>query len=178
LISKPSGLNVPPWQMVSAILGGVPLRAATWWATPKIPTTTSSTKIACWNDSLGKPGGVQIATTGGWDGKAIGLTGGPGPNFNHAKIGVSVSGSKHLSIFGDMNQQGSASGPKCSSSQNGRGGLFYIIDNAMLSASVTNLIKGGTAPTTLPVKRAVAKKPQVKKLRVRKTRVKKPTRHS
>ena len=37
LISKPSDLNVPPWQMVSALLGGVPLRAATWWAQPEIP---------------------------------------------------------------------------------------------------------------------------------------------
>ena len=31
LISKPSKLPVPPWQMVSSVLGGVSLRAATWW---------------------------------------------------------------------------------------------------------------------------------------------------
>jgi len=47
LISKPSGLHVPPWQMVSAVLGGVFLRTATWWATPMIYTTTASTSIAC-----------------------------------------------------------------------------------------------------------------------------------
>lgn len=47
LISKPSDLNVPPWQLVSSILGGVPLRTATWWASPKIPTTTASTTIKC-----------------------------------------------------------------------------------------------------------------------------------
>ena len=35
LISKPSHLNVPPWQMISAILGGIPLRTATWWANPR-----------------------------------------------------------------------------------------------------------------------------------------------
>jgi hypothetical protein len=148
LISKASGLRVPPWQMVSAILGGVSLRAATWWTNPAIPTTTASTKIACWDPSLGTPGPVEIATTGHWAGKEIGLTGGLGSNFNHAKIGVSTSGSNHYSIFGDMNQQGTATDPKrCISSQNGRGGLFYVIDDADLANSVTNLIKGATAPT-------------------------------
>src|SRR4029077_9127448 len=68
LISKPSGLHVPPWQMVSAVLGGVSLRTATWWAKPMIYTTTASTTIACWNDSLGKAGPIEIATTGQWDG--------------------------------------------------------------------------------------------------------------
>jgi len=84
LISKPSALNVPPWQMVSSFLKGVSLRAATWWANPKIDSTTASTKIACWSKTLGKPGAVEIATTGEWDGKEIGLIGGSGPNFNHA----------------------------------------------------------------------------------------------
>jgi hypothetical protein len=152
LISKPSRLNVPPWQMVSAILGGVSLRAATWWASPKIYTTTSSTEIACWDDSLNKPGSVEIATTGHWNGEEFGLAGGLGTNFNHAKFGVSTSASNHYSIFGDMNQRGAISGPKCSSSQNGRGGLFYVIDDAELSDSLTILINGSTAPTKAPVK--------------------------
>jgi len=151
LISKPSGLNVSPWQMVSAILGGVSLRAATWWANPRIYTTTSSTQIACWDDSLDKPGGVEIATSGHWNGKEFGLAGGLGTNFNHAKFGVSTSGSNHYSIFGDMNQQGTTSGPKCASSQNGRGGLFYVVDDAELSGSLTSLISGRTAPTQAPV---------------------------
>ena len=152
LISKPSGLHVPPWQLISAVLGGVSLRAATWWANPKIYTTSLSTDITCWNDSLGKPGPVEIATTGNWAGKEFGLTGGPGPNFNHAKAGVSTAGNKHYSVFGDMNQQGSASGQKCSSSQNGRGGLFYVIDNAEFHGSLQTLLKGGTAPTKAPAK--------------------------
>src|SRR5687768_7306797 len=59
LISKPSKLHVPPWQLVSAALGGVSLRAATWWAAPKIPTTTASTPIACWDSALGRPGSVE-----------------------------------------------------------------------------------------------------------------------
>ena len=150
LISKPSRLHVPPWQMVSAVLGGVSLRAATWWAKPKIYTTTPSTDITCWNDSLGKPGPVEIATTGNWAGKEFGLTGGAGPNFNHAKVGVSTAGNGHYSVFGDMNQQGSALGQKCSSSQNGRGGLFYVIDNAELHDSLKNLLNGGAAPTKAP----------------------------
>src|SRR4029077_7567578 len=44
-ISKPSGLHVPPWQMVSAVLGTVPLRAATWWANPKIFSTSATTAV-------------------------------------------------------------------------------------------------------------------------------------
>ena len=147
LISKPSGLHVPPWQMVSAVLGGISLRAATWWANPKIYTTTSSTSIACWDDSLGKAGPVEIATSGEWEGKKFELKGGLGPDFNHAKLGVSISDDKQYSIFGDMNQQGTSSGPNCASSQNGRGGLFYVVDSADLSNSIKNLINGDTAPS-------------------------------
>lgn len=146
LISKPSGLKVPPWQMVSALLDSVSLRAATWWASPAIPTTTAATRVACWSDSLAKPGAVEIATIGHWAGQEIGLKGGLGTNFNHAKIGVSTSGNHHYSIFADMNQQGTLSGPNCNSSQNGRGGLFYVIDDSGLFDSVKNLITGGTAP--------------------------------
>ena len=145
LISKPSKLHVPPWQMVSAALGGVPLRAATWWTAPAIATTESASKVACWDNSLGSPGPVAIATTGQWDGTAFGLTGGPGPDFNHAKIGVSTGGNFRFSIFGDMNQQGSLSGPNCGSSQNGRGGLFFVVENSKLSDSIGALIKGDTA---------------------------------
>jgi len=49
-----------------------------------------------------------------------------------------------------MNQQGSDSGSKCSSSQNGRGGLFYVVDDAELSGSLTDLLSGNTAPTGPP----------------------------
>lgn len=150
LISKPSGLHVPPWQMVSAVLGGVSLRTATWWASPMIYTTTASTTIACWNSLLGKAGPVEIATTGQWDGTKFGLRGGLGPGFNHAKLGVSISGDAPYSIFGDMNQQGTASGPNCASSQNGRSGLFYVVNNADLSNALRNLIGGDTAPTGPP----------------------------
>jgi Deoxyribonuclease II len=149
LISKPSGLHMPPWQMVSAVLGGVSLRTATWWATPKIYTTTASTTIACWDVSLGRPGPVEIATTGQWNGTKFGLAGGLGSDFNHAKLGVSVSGDRSYSIFGDMDQQGAVSGANCASSQNGRGGLFYVVDNSNLSTSIRSLISGGTAPTVL-----------------------------
>jgi len=150
LISKPSHLDVPPWQMVSALLGGISLRTATWWASPKIYSTTVSTEIGCWSDALATPGAVQIATTGKWEDAEFALTGGPSANGNHAKMGVSISGDHYYSIFGDMNQQGTLSGPKCSSSQNGRGGLFYVIDNFTLSEELKSLIAGGTAPTASP----------------------------
>jgi hypothetical protein len=150
LISKPSALHVPPWQMVSSFLKGASLRTATWWAKPNIYSTTAATRIACWSNTLGKPGAVEIATSGEWAGKTIGLKGGSGPNFNHAKIGVSTSGTEHYAIFGDMNQQGTIAGDNCASSQNGRGGLFYVIDNAALAGSVANLIKGDSAPVSAP----------------------------
>ena len=149
LISKPSKLNVPPWQFVSAVLGGPSLRTATWWMAPKIYTTTASKKISCWDSSLSKPGRVEIATSGQWDGTDFGLTGGSGPNFNHAKLGVSISNARHLSIFGDMNQQGAVSG-NCASSQNGRGGLFFVVEDAALTTSLTTLIDGDTAPMKAP----------------------------
>ena len=145
LISKPSDLHVPPWQMVSSVLGGVGLRAATWWMAPEIPSTTTAAAPGCWSPTLSTPGPVQIATSGTWAGKSFGLQGGLNPNGNHAKIGVSTTGTNHYAIFGDMNQQGALTGD-CTSSQNGRGGTFYVIDNAELSASLTNLLTGSSAP--------------------------------
>jgi hypothetical protein len=144
LISKPSKLLAPTWQLVSSLLGGQSLRAATWWANPEIPTTTASTTIGCWDSRLGKPGAVDIATTGTWNGKPIGLEGVAKKDGNHAKIGVTTTGHPYA-IFGDMNQQGTLDGPNCKSSQNGRGGLFYVVDNADLAKSVADLIKGASA---------------------------------
>jgi len=147
LLSKPSDLNVPPWQMVSALLGGVPLRVASWWTKPEIPSTAEATAVGCWEPSLGTPGAVEIATSGTWAGTSIGLEGLDEPEGNHAKVGVSTGGPRTYAIFGDMNQQGSLSGPNCKSSQNGRGGLFYAIDDARLASSVAALLKGEHAPT-------------------------------
>lgn len=152
LISKPSRLNVPPWQMVSAVLGDIPLRTATWWETPEIYSTDSSTSVSCWSPSLSTPGPVEIATSGTWAGKTFALTGGVGSNHNHAKLGVSTSGAKHYAIFGDMNQQGALSGKECDSSQNGRGGLFYAVIDSQLSDSLSSLLTGATAPTQPPAK--------------------------
>lgn len=60
---------------------------------------------------------------------------------------MSTAGTNRFSIFGDMNQQGSLSGPNCTSSQNGRGGLIFVIDNGRLADSLQKLIQGDTAPT-------------------------------
>ncbi|MBA8733383.1 deoxyribonuclease II family protein [Chromobacterium violaceum] len=147
LIAKPSALQVPPWQLVSAELGGIPLRAATWWEGSKstaIPSTAKAGAPACWSGGLPIPGPVAIATSGNWAGQAISLKGGLGKNFNHAKIGVSVSGAAYA-IFGDMNQEGALSGD-CASAQNGRGGLFFALPDATLAGSIAKLIGGDTAP--------------------------------
>lgn len=148
IISKPSHLNVPPWQLVSAALDGTPLKTATWWFRPIIESTTASTKIGCWDDSLPKPGAVEITTQGNWNGSTFGLKGGVGLNYNHAKIGVSTSLDKQYAIFGDMNQQGALSegadyeSQKCSSSQNGRGGTFYVLESPAMQKSLDKLISG------------------------------------
>jgi len=128
---------------VSALLNSVAERAATWWLKPWIYTTTKSEKVACWDEHLEKPGPVAIALTGGWDGREIVLK---APS-NHAKIGVSTDADNPFAIFGDLNQQGTLTPPNCAQSQNGRGGLFYVVKNKPLSKSLIELLGGDTAPT-------------------------------
>jgi len=144
LISKPSTLNVPPWQMVSALMDGASQRSATWWASPQIYSTVKTTKVGCWDNIAlpKKPGAVAIAKTGTWDGRSIGLIGGQ----NHAKIGVTTSGDKHYAIFGDLNQQGTINPPKCDRSQNGRGGMFFVVENKDLFDTLSDLVEGETEP--------------------------------
>lgn len=151
LLVKPSALHVPPWQFVSSMLGGEPLLSATWWANPPITSTRSAADVHCWDASLTKPPGeVDVALGSAWDGVPITFTGGP----NHAKVGVSLPrGAHHYAIFGDLNQQGqlgSASSPndekKCASSQNGRGGMFFVIDDPTLAGGVSKLLTGKIAP--------------------------------
>jgi hypothetical protein len=155
VIAKAGGLGAPPWQMVSALLGGAPLRVANYWEGTLIHSTTGDSTPSCWAEGLGKPGAVEIAKTGIWDQTTIGLTGsvqkdssGNSLGANHAKIGVSTNDGSSLTIFGDMNQDGilSASGKACFASQNARGGMFFVIDNADLHDSVTSLLKGATDP--------------------------------
>lgn len=151
LISIPSDLHVPPWQMVSARLGGdtsapgLDLRVASWWTNPKINSTKSGDTPSCWDAALGIPGAVEIATSGMWENTKLGLEGGLGHDYNHAKIGISKDDSKPLCIFGDMNQQGALS-ENCSSSQNGRGGMFFVLENQELFESLTSLLAGESAP--------------------------------
>lgn len=145
LIVKPSELHAPPWQFVSWRLDGASLRTATWWASPQIPTTRDQTRVVCWPDALKQDGAVppigrvEIATTGTWKGKPIGLKGGE----NHAKIGVTTSGDHRYAIFGDLNQQGQLAG-NCASSQNGRGGMFFVVNDPVLAQDVSSLIKGNS----------------------------------
>jgi hypothetical protein len=122
VISKPPDPHVPPWRMVPALPGGEPPRVATWLANPEIPATCAATPVTCWDPSLGKAGAVEIATTGTWWGKTLGLDGVAVPDGNHVRIGVSTRWRPHVNYCG-MSQQGSLSGPHCDSSRNCRGGL-------------------------------------------------------
>jgi hypothetical protein len=153
LIAKPSAIAVPPWQMISAQLNSLSLRVVSWWAAPNIYSTKAGEIPGCWVPGLGKPGDVDIALTGSWDGVTIDLLGGNGRNSNHAKIGLSKDVTNPVCIFGDENQQGALktgyayAGQACNSSQNGRGGTFYVVNNAALFKSLTQLFAGRTAGT-------------------------------
>jgi hypothetical protein len=151
LISKPAALHVPPWHLVSALLGSIPLRTATWWTNPdKIEDSTAATPIDCWDDSLPKPGSVSSSATGVWNGTTFGLVG-TAANGNHAKFAISTDPHRPLTIFGDMNQEGTLTGTTtptgtCKASQNGRGGLFFVVQDSSLTQSVAALINGGDTP--------------------------------
>ena len=153
LIAKPSSMAVPPWQMISAQLNSLSLRVVSWWASPNIYSSKAGDVPGCWAPGLGTPGDVDIALTGSWAGVTVDLIGDNGKNSNHAKIGISKDPSKTICIFGDENQQGALSKgyatptQVCSSSQNGRGGTFYVVNNAGLFKSLTQLFAGRTAGT-------------------------------
>ena len=160
LISKPSKLPVPPWQMVSSVLGGVSMRVATWWEKQQdgLPSTTETTAMGCWNDAAlkVKPGAIELAAHGLWASKKIGLLGGDFPSGNHAKVGVSTSGGTPYTIFGDMNQDGDITGAHCTASQNGRGGMFFVMNNLPLAGSVASLISGDSVSESGAAPGAVA----------------------
>ena len=137
IISKPPNLHVPPWQMVSAVMGGVPLTVATWLTGPRQIDDTKRGRPECWDQTLDAPGAVTNADTGTWMKKVFGLTGGPSPDRNHAKIGVSTPAK--YAIFGDLNQEGTLSEP-CNVSQNTRGGMFFAVKNESLSASLGKMM--------------------------------------
>jgi len=137
LISKPARLKVPPWQMVSATLGGTSLKVASFHNSHDIADTTGSTKVTCWDAALPKPGAVTIAKWGRWGVANFDLQSG----HNHAKIALSTGGNHHYTIFGDMNQVGALT-PPCNKAQNVRGGLFFVLDNESLFESVTGLLNG------------------------------------
>ncbi len=70
----------------------------------------------------------------------------PAPNSgdgNHGKFGVTTSGTHPYAIFGDMNQQGylTNAGVGCSGSQNGRGGMFFVLESPELATSLTEFMK-------------------------------------
>jgi len=44
-----------------------------------------------------------------------------------------------LAIFGDMNQEGSLSQPKCAIRQNPRGGLFYVLEDKLMADALRHL---------------------------------------
>ncbi len=148
-LSKSSGMDVPSWQFVSAELGGANLRVATFYDSDKIESTTQAGKPTCWDASLSIPGTVENAKTGSWPdpstGNKVTLQFGSSPsNGNHAKIGVTTSGTP-MAIFGDENQQGGlgpVGTPGCAAAQNGRGGTFYAVQDPQLAESLGQLMSG------------------------------------
>jgi len=149
LLAKPSKLYVAPWQLVSSMTGEA-LRVASWWGDSKIDSTKKNFEPGCWNKSLALPEEVQIATSGQWDGTKFSLLGKPTEDGNHAKLGHSTASGSKLAVMGDMNQAG-ALFPKdsgkygCAASQNGRGGLFFVVEDEVLHSGLQSLLQGSTA---------------------------------
>ena len=128
--------------MVSAELGSVPLKVASFHNSQDIGDTTSSAKVTRRDSILPKPGAVKIVKWGQWGTEDFDLQSG----HNHAKIGVSTDADHDYAIFGDMNQAGALK-PPCTKAQNGRSALFFVPDNAALFESVTSLLSGRSAST-------------------------------
>src|SRR5439155_1734501 len=112
-----------------------------------IPDTAADTAIGCWDAGLPRPGAVKSSATGVWNGTQFALTGGGGftGNGNHAKFAVSLDSGQPFTIFADMNQEGALNpgdDPQshCAAHQNARGGVFFVLQNADLTASVSALI--------------------------------------
>jgi Deoxyribonuclease II len=141
LISKPAQVHAPPWLLVSSVLGSVDLLVASWWNHSDIPDTSAGQQIDCWPDSAGwtAAGAVVNAQTGHWQNTSFSLLGVGNPSGNHAKVGVTTSGDHPYAIFGDMNQEGALSG-SCGVKQNGRGGMFFVVEDQDLHDEVQSLI--------------------------------------
>lgn len=144
LLAKPSQLHASPWHLVSSVLGSVNLLVATWRNPSDIPDTNAHQNIKCWpsGGDWKLPGAVVNARSGHWDAKSFGLLGVGSAAGNRAKIGVATSGSHPYAIFGDLNQEGALSG-NCGAKQNGRGGMFFVVEDQKLRDSVRKLISIG-----------------------------------
>lgn len=55
---------------------------------------------------------------------------------------ATTSGDKHYVIFGDLNQQGAINPPHCERSQDGRDGMFFVVENNDPFNTVTGLLEG------------------------------------
>ena len=98
-------------------------RSATWWMKPWIYHQMARRGSMLGRATLGpKPGPVAIAGTGAGMSRDQ-----PHRPLNHAKFGTTTSADKRFSILGDLNQQGAIAPPGCDKSQNGRGGLFFVV---------------------------------------------------
>jgi hypothetical protein len=100
---------------------------------------------------------VTNVQTGHWGNTSFGLTGGASPDRNHAKIGVSTTG--NIAIFGDLNQEGALSGKKCDTRQNGRGGLFFVVEDEVIAKDLRNLLSDAGPSPTRHQSKAKRKKP-------------------
>jgi hypothetical protein len=151
LISKPAKVHAPPWLLVSSVLDSVDLLVASWWNHSDIPDTSAGQQIDCWPDSAGwtAAGAVVNAQSGHWQNTSFSLLGVGNPSGNHAKIGVTTSGDHPYAIFGDMNQEGALSG-NCGVKQNGRGGMFFVVEDQDLHDEVQSLISDEPEVTTKP----------------------------
>jgi hypothetical protein len=107
--------------------------------------------MVAWNDA--GEGFIMQVTTPDWPGSGssehprdrgntFGCTRDNNVGYSQSFFALKLSNRDHTySIFGDMNEQGNLSGndKDCAASQNGRGGLFFVVTNPTLHE---NLVKG------------------------------------
>ena len=159
LFSHSAAYENPPWLLVANDLG-VDLGVASWWDFNYGQATlcsgddySNATENYCLiNNELGlalntQGGAAQsvenaIAASfmvGGAD-RAWALWGEFSGIASHAKFGVAGDQTSHWVVSGDQNSQGFDCSSACNGSQQGRGGLFFAVQDEALHESLYDLL--------------------------------------
>ncbi|KDO21713.1 hypothetical protein SPRG_13129 [Saprolegnia parasitica CBS 223.65] len=151
---------LPPWALVAQSLD-TDVSAATWWdGASGIPTLCAGDVYASASHAfcIGRPLNLTADGTFAFNVENLvaatfplpqmgqvswSLLGGVGAGGNHAKWGLSTprkTGTRSLSVFGDLNMEGFPCSTNCAGSQGGRGGSFHALNVPALHESLASLV--------------------------------------